>query len=49
MAKSVHAWNLDQCQCVPFYVDKLQEFHRTSYRFLVAFEANLFFNVYFDQ
>ncbi len=40
---------LDQCQCVTFYVDKLQEFHQTSCHFPVALKANLLFDVHLDK
>ncbi len=49
MAYNVQAWHLGQCQCVPFCVDKLQEFHQTSYCFAVVLEANLHFNVRLDE
>jgi hypothetical protein len=39
-------WNLDQWQYVPFYVDKLQEFHQTSCHSPVALAANLRFDVH---
>ena len=42
-------WQLDQCQCVPFCVDKLQEFHWTSYHFPVALKASLLFDVHLDE
>ncbi len=41
--------HLDQCQCVPFCVDKLQEFYRTSYCSPVALKANLLFDVRSDE
>ena len=34
---------------IPFYVDKLREFHRTSYCFPVALGANLLFDVHLDE
>jgi hypothetical protein len=43
------AWHLGQCQCVPFCVDKIQEFHQTSYYFPVALKANLLFDVHLDE
>ncbi len=42
-------WHLDQCQCVPFCVDKLHEFHWTSYCSPVALKANLLFDVCLDE
>ncbi len=42
-------WHLDQCQYVPFCVDKLQEFHWSSYYFSVALKANLLFDVHLDE
>jgi hypothetical protein len=49
MASNAQAWHLDQYQCVPFCVDKLQEFHKTSCHSHVALEANLPFDVHLDE
>ncbi len=48
MAQNVQVWHLDQCQCVPFYVDKCKKFHETSYHFPAALKANLLFDVRLD-
>jgi hypothetical protein len=43
------AWHLDQCPCVPFYLDKCQEFHHTSFCSPVALKTNLLFDVHLDE
>ncbi len=47
--KNAQTWHLDQCQCVPFYVDTHREFYQKSFCFPVSLEANLLCGVHWDE
>jgi hypothetical protein len=49
MAYNALAWHLDQCLCIPVYVDKFKVFYQTSGCSPVALEANMIFDVHLDE